>query len=136
MCRIFFVLHLECKNKTCQVFTFLLKTESWLWRKLDWSKVTVICYAGWVDEELTRFAHQKNVSGWSSHLPVPWLVISGNDKIKRLFSVVFIANFPKQQLLNTTYRNMWVDQQVDFALSNNLGILLILSFISKIKTQL
>merc|ERR1711990_903763 len=74
-----------------QVFTFLLKTESWLWRKLDWSKVTVICYAGWVDEELTRFAHQKNVS------------------------VVFIANFPKDQLLNTTYRKVWVDQQVDYA---------------------
>ena len=53
----------------CQVFTFLLKTESWLWKKLDWSKVTVICYAGWVDDELTRFAHQKNVKGrWSDHL--------------------------------------------------------------------
>ena len=118
MCRIFFVLHLECKNKTCQVFTFLLKTESWLWRKLDWSKVTVICYAGWVDEELTRFAHQKNVSGW--------LLVLVKDKLKRIFSVVFIANFPKHQLLNTTYRNVWVDQKVDYALSNNLGILLTL----------
>ena len=47
----------------------------------------------------------------------------------RIFSVVFIANYPKDQLLNTTYRKVWVDQQVDYALSNDLGILLTLSFL-------
>ena len=34
----------------------------------------MICYAGWVDEELTRFAHQKNLTG-------RWLqAASRNDK--------------------------------------------------------
>ena len=113
MCKILF--SSNCKKKLCQVFTFLLKTESWLWKKLDWSKVTVICYAGWVDEELTRFAHQRNVTGLWSQL------LSENDK-KEIFSVVFIANYPKHQLLNTTYRKEWIDQQVDYALSHNLGI--------------
>ena len=118
-----YFLYSICKNK-CQVFTFLLKTESRLWRKLDWSKVTVICYAGWVDEELTRFAHQRNVTGL-------WL----REIIKemRIFSVVFIANYPKDQLLNTTYRKVWVDQQVDYALSNDLGILMTIFSISKTK---
>ena len=53
-------------------------------------------------------------------------------KEKMIFSVVFIANYPKHQLLNTTYRKIWVDQQVDYALSNNLGILLSLDFIFSI----
>ena len=74
ICRILF-------QKICQVFTFLLKTESWLWAKLDWSKVTVICYAGWVDEELTRFAHQRNVTGLWSQL------VSENDKKKYLTTI-------------------------------------------------
>ena len=49
-------------------------------------------------------------------------------KEKRIFSVVFIANYPKHQLLNTTYRKVWIDQQVDYAVSNNLGILLTFVF--------
>ena len=86
----------------------------------------MICYAGWVDEELTRFAHQRNVTGLWSQL------VSENDK-KEIFSVVFIANYPKDQLLNTTYRKVWVDQQVDYALSNDLGILMTIFSISKTK---
>ena len=50
-----------------------------MWKKLDWSKVTVICYAGWLDEELTRFAHQKNVTGW-------WSQVISEIKEKRKFS--------------------------------------------------
>ena len=35
--------------------------------------------------------------------------------------VVFIANYPKEQLLNTTYRGIWIQQQLDHAVNNNLG---------------
>ena len=46
----------------------------------------------------------------------------------RIFSVVFIANYPRHELLNTTYRKVWIDQQVDYALNNDLGIFLTLNF--------
>ena len=35
-------------------------------------------------------------------------------------SVVFIANYPKEQLLNTTFRKLWIQEQVEFAQKHNL----------------
>ena len=34
--------------------------------------------------------------------------------------VSFIANYPKEQLLNSTYRKVWVQQQVKYAQVHNL----------------
>ena len=46
-----------------QVFTFLLKTDRVVWSKLDWAKVTTLCYAGWHDPDLTALAHQHGARG-------------------------------------------------------------------------
>ena len=35
-------------------------------------------------------------------------------------SVVFIANYPKEKLLNTTFRKLWIKEQIDFAQEHNL----------------
>ena len=43
------------------------------------------------------------------------------ENIKLNFIVVFIANYPKDQLLNTTYRKIWIKQQLDYAVRYNLG---------------
>ena len=34
--------------------------------------------------------------------------------------MAFIANYPKEQLLNSTYRKAWIQQQVDFAQVHDL----------------
>ena len=34
--------------------------------------------------------------------------------------VAFIANYPKEQLLNSTYRKIWVQQQVEYAKVHHL----------------
>ena len=34
--------------------------------------------------------------------------------------VSFIANYPKEHLLNSTYRKVWVEQQVHYAKKHNL----------------
>ena len=96
-----------------KVFTFLLKAEKSVWSNLDWSKLTTLCYVGWQDRELTTFAHQNNVTGKFQ--------ILYKENIKLNFIVVFIANYPKDQLLNTTYRKIWINQQLDYAVRYNLG---------------
>lgn len=35
--------------------------------------------------------------------------------------VVFIANYPKDQLLNNTFRRLWIQKQLDYAVDNHLG---------------
>ena len=45
-----------------QVFTFLLPTERAVWSRLDWTRVTTLCYAGWQDPQLTALAHSHNVT--------------------------------------------------------------------------
>jgi len=81
---------------TFEVFTFLLKTNQDAWEAMDWSKISTICLAGWIDKNLTSFAHSKGAK------------------------VVFIANFPKNQLLNSTARKVWIEWQVTYAIENSL----------------
>ena len=52
--------------------------------------------ASWLDPALVETAHKHGVK------------------------VAFIANFPKEQLLNSTYRKVWVQQQVEFAKVHHL----------------
>ena len=40
-----------------EVFTFLLKTNQDAWQGMDWSKISTVCVAGWIDKNLTQFAH-------------------------------------------------------------------------------
>ena len=42
-----------------EVFTFLLKTNQDVWERMDWSKISTVCVAGWNDKNLTKFAHSK-----------------------------------------------------------------------------
>ena len=55
--------HYMDNSEFSQVFTFLLEAEKDVWSKLDWSKVTTLCYAGWIDSNLTRFAHDHGAKG-------------------------------------------------------------------------
>ena len=52
--------------------------------------------ASWLDAALVDTAHKHGVK------------------------VAFIANFPKEQLLNSTYRKVWVQQQVEYAKVHHL----------------
>ena len=52
--------------------------------------------ASWLDAALVDTAHKHGVN------------------------VAFIANFPKEQLLNSTYRKVWVQQQVEYAKVHHL----------------
>jgi len=79
-----------------EVFAFLLKTETSVWSKLPWQRITTVCLAGWLDPALVETAHKHGVK------------------------VAFIANFPKEQLLNSTFRKVWVQQQVEFAKVHHL----------------
>ena len=36
------------------------------------------------------------------------------------FSVVFISNYPKDQLLNSTFKKLWIHEQIDYAQKHNL----------------
>ena len=72
--------------------------------------------------------------GWMTTSPIMhiWKMFQVQDfvfvwwirwKLKvALFSVVFIANYPKKQLLNSTFQKFWIEKQIRFALKHNLGI--------------
>ena len=46
-------------SQAFQVFTFLLKTNQEDWERMDWTKITTICLAGWIDNNIVKFAHSK-----------------------------------------------------------------------------
>ena len=80
-----------CPLLLLKVFSFLLESPSSVWQQLPWPRLTTVCLAGWLDPSLVLLAHSHNTT------------------------VSFIANYPRHQLLNTTYRKLWVRQQVDYA---------------------
>ena len=64
MLQISFLLSLVVTGLTSfEVFTFLLKTEKEVWREMDWTRITTLCYAGWEDKELTAMAHSHGARG-------------------------------------------------------------------------
>ncbi|ELT97583.1 hypothetical protein CAPTEDRAFT_226035 [Capitella teleta] len=77
-----------------EVFIFSLKKENW--RSYDWDCVTTIVAAGYLDDELMCFAHSKQAR------------------------VVFIANFPVQNLTSEAARHQWVAEKVQYAKENFL----------------
>ena len=79
-----------------EVFTFLLDTPASEWTKLPWSRIDTVCLAGWLDPDLVSLAHSTNTR------------------------VAFIANYPKDQLLNATNRKAWVQEQLEYAKKNHL----------------
>jgi len=93
---IFFISLYPLLVSSFEVFTFLLEAKKEVWSRLDWNKVTTLCYAGWIDSNLTRLAHDHGAK------------------------VVFIANYPKDKLLNSTYRKYWIEKQISYATLNNL----------------
>ena len=72
MLQISFLLSLVVTGLTSfEVFTFLLKTEKEVWREMDWTRITTLCYAGWENKELTATAHSHGARGTGSFiLPV------------------------------------------------------------------
>ena len=74
-----------------EVFAFLLETDPSVWAALPWHRITTVCLAGWLDPALVTTAHSAGVK------------------------VVFIANYPKEELLNATHRTAWVGEQVAYA---------------------
>ena len=53
--------------RSFEVFTFLLRTERAVWSRLDWARLTTLCYAGWEDRELTETAHSHGARGEPQH---------------------------------------------------------------------
>jgi len=78
------------------VFAFMLKLDPSLWSLMPWDRMTTVCLVGWMDPELVSLAHNHSVN------------------------VVYIANYPKEQLLNSSFRKEWIWEQVTFASANNL----------------
>jgi hypothetical protein len=74
-----------------EVFAFLLESPPAVWSQLPWRRLTTLCLAGWLDPALVTTAHRHGVK------------------------VVFIANYPSDQLLNATHRKAWTRQQLDYA---------------------
>ena len=55
------------------------------------------------------------------YTPQPWLDPALEETAhKHGVRVAFIANYPKEQLLNSTFRKVWVQQQVEFAKVHHL----------------
>ncbi|XP_063604332.1 di-N-acetylchitobiase-like isoform X1 [Penaeus indicus] len=75
------------KSAKKEVFAFVLKCDSSVWSKFDWTKLTTIAIAGFYDPHLVCFAHQHGVK------------------------VVKLGNFPTSKLPNATARANWVDMQ-------------------------
>ena len=79
-----------------EVFAFLLEAEASVWAALPWHRLATVCLAGWLDPALVAAAHEAGVR------------------------VVFIANYPKEELLNASHRAAWVGEQVAFARRHGL----------------
>lgn len=90
------VLLATSRTSPFEVFAFLLETEPSVWAALPWHRITTVCLAGWLDPALVTTAHSAGVK------------------------VVFIANYPKEELLNATHRTAWVGEQVAYARRHGL----------------
>jgi hypothetical protein len=60
LCRVYLLIIVSSIRSLAEfeVFTFLLKTNQ-IKQTMDWSKISTVCVAGWIDKNLTQFAHSK-----------------------------------------------------------------------------
>lgn len=87
--------YIEKSNKA-EVFAFVVQCNSTVWTKFDWTKLTTIALSGFLDDDLTRHAHQNGVK------------------------VVKLALISTSKLTDPTARKEWIDEQTSEAVSRGL----------------